>query len=150
MTDKRKENYKSKQIIKPILLDNLLVNVENPRYEPMNNQNDAISAMAEEQGSKLANLAEDIVNNGLNPSEIPIVTPLDNSDKYVVLEGNRRVAALKILRSSSILSKLQISTRLISRYKSLQDNSNTIIPSEIYCSILENEDAQHWLLYKSV
>mgnify|MGYP000944436713 CR=1 FL=1 len=54
--------------------------------------------MITEQENKLVNLAEDIINNGLNPSDIPIVTPSADDEKaYVVLEGNRRVTAIKLI-----------------------------------------------------
>ena len=45
-------------------------------------------------------LAKDIVNYGMNPTELSIVMPLnDDLRRYVVLEGNRRLTALKALEN---------------------------------------------------
>jgi hypothetical protein len=52
-----------------VLLTNLLLDVTNPRFETQQeNQRDAIRNMADEQGEKLLNLAEDIVKHKLDPS----------------------------------------------------------------------------------
>ena len=57
------------ETVRTIAVENLLVDVENPRYEPRANQREAIATIATEQGAKLANLAEDICDKGVNPSE---------------------------------------------------------------------------------
>jgi hypothetical protein len=83
----------AQDVNRPIDLQQLLVNLENPRYLTRASQRDAILKMAEHQGIKLVTLAEDIVYNGLNPTRRFLVSPVDG-DNYVVLEGNRRIAAL--------------------------------------------------------
>ena len=41
--------------------------------------------MIEDQGDKLYSLVDDIVTNGLSPVDLIIVTPNEDSNKYVVL-----------------------------------------------------------------
>src|SRR5712664_4025810 len=79
----------------------LLIDAENPRLaQPSTGQREAQKEMASRQGKKLLALAKDILENGLNPSDLPIVTPLnDDLGRYTVLEGNRRLVALKALEN---------------------------------------------------
>lgn len=99
---------------KTIKLTNLLVSVENPRFEMVTSQREAIYMMVVDQGEKLIRLAKDIIDSDLNPTDPIYVTP-SGSTRYTVLEGNRRVTILKILnspesldlRSSAFLNKLK-------------------------------------------
>ena len=92
--------------LKDIPLEQLFIDVTNPRHPPQPNQRDALHIIAHEQGPKLYNLAEDIVEKGLNPTELVMVTPADEHGLHTVLEGNRRVAALKLLNSPDLLKSM--------------------------------------------
>jgi len=93
-----------KSVNESIKLSLLLLNIENPRFDLGENQRDVVQKMIEDQGDKLYRLAEHIVKHGLNPSELAIVTPSEREDgRYEVLEGNRRVTALKILTTPSLI-----------------------------------------------
>ena len=133
------------QSIRLIALENLLIDLQNPRYDPRTSQREAITTIANEQGVKLANLAEDIVDKGLNPSELPMVTPSDDGNTFIVLEGNRRVTALKLLASSSLAASIGLPDTIAKRYKSLHDKYNSSIPKEIECAVLQREEANHWI-----
>lgn len=56
---------------KRLLIDisDLNINIENPRFEMVGNQREAIKTMIEDQGDKLSKLADDITNTGLNPGD---------------------------------------------------------------------------------
>ena len=96
----------------------LLIDEENPRIsQPNAGQQKALKALAQHLGAKLQVLAADIVGNGLDPSNVPIVMLFPgNQGRYVVLEGNRRLAAIRALEnpetivdavSPSILKKIR-------------------------------------------
>lgn len=80
---------------KQINVTELLLNPENPQFNPVKHQTEAISAMVEDQKEKLSTLAEHIIDNGLNPTDIILVRPFQK--QWLVLEGNRRVTALKLV-----------------------------------------------------
>ena len=84
---------------------NLVLDANNPRLsEPNKKQRDALRLIAKQQGRKLAILAKDIVDHGLNPADLSIVMALkDDRSRYIVLEGNRRLAALKSLENPDSL-----------------------------------------------
>jgi len=132
--------------IQQIAIENLLIDLQNPRYDPRTNQREAIMSIANDQGVKLANLAEDIVEKGLNPSELPIVTPEDGGNNaFIVLEGNRRITALKLLASPSLVTGIGIPENISKRYKALQDKTKGNIPKVIECAVLSREEASHWI-----
>lgn len=136
------------QRIQAIALENLLVDLFNPRHVPQSSQRETIATIALEQGVKLANLAEDIADKGLNPSELPLVVETENKGVYTVVEGNRRVAALKLATSPQLLASIGLPKNLAERFKSLQSNINASFPQQVNCAVLSREDANHWILLK--
>ena len=84
----------------------------------------------------------------MNPSELTIVTLASDSISWVVLEGNRRIAALKLLASPSLLASLSLPTRLTKRYKDLQARTQAALPAELNCAVLQPEDARYWIQLK--
>lgn len=90
-------------IIKKIKLTSLFVNTENYRFEPLSSQKEAIDKMIEDQEDKLYSLADDIVTNELSPVDLIMVTPSEDVNKYIVLEGNRRITSLKLLNNPTLI-----------------------------------------------
>ena len=86
---------------KQINVTELLLNPENPRFNPVKHQTETISAMVEDQKEKLSTLAEHIIDNGLNPTDIILVRPFQK--QWLVLEGNRRVTALKLVNEPDLV-----------------------------------------------
>lgn len=124
-------------------LSNLYLDLQNPRYEEQKSQNEALNTIAKEQGPKLLVLLKDIIDNGLNPSDIPIVMPdPSKGNGYIVLEGNRRIAALKLFKSPAIL------TNMTQRQKfgKLHDSHKNAIPKSIECLVVDTrEEANLWI-----
>jgi hypothetical protein len=127
----------------------LVVNVKNPRYEETQNQQTAILELIKEQKDKIINLAKDIANEReLNPSQLPIISPLGDGT-YEVLEGNRRVVALKLLHTPDII-KTDLPT-YHKKFKSLHTEFMKNPINEIECVVYENrEDANHWIKLKHI
>ena len=124
-------------------LSNLYLDLQNPRYEEQRSQNEALNTIAGEQKEKLLVLLRDIIANGLNPSDIPIVMPdKERVNGYVVLEGNRRIAALKLFKKPSILT----SASLKQKYSKLNEKHKGNIVKSIECLVVENrEEANLWI-----
>jgi len=77
---------------------------ENPRFEPVKSQREALFAILLNQKDKLFELAKDINENGINLGDLPYLI-IDKTDVsfYTVLEGNRRFATLKILENPELI-----------------------------------------------
>jgi hypothetical protein len=77
-------------------LDELLVNPENYRFDPVRNQQEAMLTMLRSQKDKILKLARNIAQRGLHPARRLVVKEVDGG-KYVIREGNRRFTALKLM-----------------------------------------------------
>src|SRR5688572_5959220 len=84
----------------------LFIDEENPRIaEPNEGQHKALQSLAHLLGPKLQALAAHIITHGINPSDLPIVMAfVDQSERYTVLEGNRRLAAIRALENPESVS----------------------------------------------
>ena len=133
--------------IKPIKVSRLLLDTDNYRINKQSSQKETIDAIIAEQGQKLIVLAEDIINlAGLSPFDLPCVVPSGNGDgRFIVVEGNRRLTALKLLREP----ELAVGTTLHTKFKNLHKKHPSSIPTEITCSIVSDiKTAHEWIKRK--
>lgn len=133
--------------ILPVAPADLLIDEENPRIaQPNAGQHKALRALAELLGTKLQVLAADIVDNGLDPSNLMIVTPLaGNIGRYVVLEGNRRLAAIRVLENPELVVEA-VQPRVLSQIRRLsKDYLNDPIEAVSCLVMKDREDAGHWI-----
>ena len=124
---------------KMIPISKLMVNPSNPRFEPVQDQGQAIQTMLSQAKKSIKALANDIAKSGLNPIKIIAVVP--NGQKYIVLEGNRRIIALKLLNNPGMTQDVSIQ----SFFKKLKANYQ--IPSSVYCTVFDNKaESKHWII----
>lgn|GEM_PF-5701582 len=64
-------------------LTSLRLDLQNPRLETQQGQNQAMAAIVKDQGRKLLRLASDIADHGTNPTELPIVAPQPDGTRLV-------------------------------------------------------------------
>jgi hypothetical protein len=132
--------------IAEIAVENLLLDLENPRHDVLQDQQSALNQMMIDQEKKLVNLARDIIKEGINPSELPIVMPweLDRS-KYIVLEGNRRVVVIKLLLNPELAQTRQ-KPSLEKQFKDFAQEFAKARIDKLKCIVVEQrEDADHWI-----
>lgn len=139
--DKQKHEYRQ------IRITDLLLNPSNPRFNPVQHQKETILSMIEDQQGKLIALAEHILENGLNPTDIILVCP--NQNQWLVLEGNRRVTALKLVNEPDLVptqfGKLK---RDFQKLNAILDNS---ILENIPCVVIEDRaTANEWIRLKHI
>lgn len=132
---------------KTIPVSQLLLDTQNPRLpEVQDNQHGAIRTMVQTQADKIIALAEHIVNNGLNPASLLIVSPSSNDEgMYEVLDGNRRVTALKVLATPTIADGILNSSNLQKlKRMSTEFEKNPI--TELLCVVTASRDeADIWI-----
>ncbi|WP_375587498.1 ParB N-terminal domain-containing protein [Flagellimonas aurea] len=133
---------------KLIDIADLHINIENPRFEMVGNQREAIKTMIEDQGEKLAKLADDITNEGLNPGDPIFVTKHEKqTNQYNVLEGNRRVTALKLLENPDLIPETNKS--LLNKFKKLSEQYSKSSIEKVPCVLFDEEkEAEHWIELK--
>ena len=126
-----------------ISIDLLLLSDGNPRLEPALGEDDAIDKMVRDQHNKLYELASDITKHGLNPLDTVGVFPSEiYSGYYEVGEGNRRICALKLLKTPARLQ--QISQSLCTKFTELSKEYNVIENIDV-CIFESESDLRHWM-----
>jgi hypothetical protein len=119
----------------------LVLDEENPRLEEGGETTrESINALIELDAAKQINLARDIAESGtLSPFELPGVIFEDGL--YIVVEGNRRVAALKMLKSPDLIDDQRVRRRVEAIIV-----ANGAGPDDVACSLFENrESARRWI-----
>jgi hypothetical protein len=132
---------------KSIPVSQLLVDTENPRLDKTQpSQLETIRTLVNSQKSKVLALAKDILEYRLNPADSMIVTPVEGDEsRYLVLEGNRRLCALKLLENpENILDLFAPSSRKPIKEMSSAFQANPI--TDVVCAVVEDrDDAYHWI-----
>ncbi|HFC30381.1 MAG TPA: hypothetical protein ENJ44_04980, partial [Oceanospirillales bacterium] len=134
---------------KDIPLTQLDLDLDNSRYSwNLESQREIIEWMTsgtKHIGEKIFALAKDITGYGLNPTEKVMVIPDKKNDKkYVVLEGNRRVTALKLLNNPDMAP-----LHWKAKYSQLVSSSDYQSPQKIPCVIINDEEvAFHFMEVK--
>src|SRR5690349_1463848 len=131
--------------IQPIEVEQLLVDPENPRLESVatgTTQEEVIKAMWKEMA--VSEVALSIAENGFFPEEPLFAIPAPKTfaakektltgdlskPRYIVVEGNRRLTAVKLLRDNELRARIR-ATDLPSITKSRRDALNTL-PVSVY------------------
>lgn len=117
---------------KDIEIERLVVNPNNDRHGPKGNEQEAINWLFSELGPKMIRLAEDIAFKG-EVFDPPLVKEIDG--KFVVFDGNRRVACVKAL-SGLCSSPPPYSSKL----SSIASSNEWKNPTTITCQVEVDED----------
>ncbi len=123
----------------------LLLDLENPRTEPQQTQRQAMEQIAGIQGPKLLKLAEDMLDFGMDPSSNLIVSERDEDGEYVVLDGNRRVTAIKLMSNLELLNSLDILRATKTAFQRLYARGGQSFPPMLRCAVMQPDDARHWI-----
>lgn len=125
-------------------IEKLLLDEANPRFGKPLSQDDMLARFATDP--KTQKLAAHIAANGVNPLDIPAVVASSKPGRYLMKEGNRRLAALKLLNNQH----LAIEDRLVSRYRTIAKSAKkSVVPRSLQCIVFARaEDAEEWMLIK--
>jgi hypothetical protein len=128
-------------------IEHLVLDTDNPRIRHSESQQQTLQRVVKDQGTKLVRLAESIVEHGLSPIDRLMVLEIsDRPKRYVALEGNRRVAALKLLVNPAAMSGLDIKEgvrRGIERLVKIFDKSK-VEPIDCF-EVSSREEGRHWI-----
>lgn len=130
---------------KTISINSILLDSENARHGEKQTQRDIYRWMTSGiVASKVYKLATDISAKGLSPFDNMGVMPSKEGDKepWIVVEGNRRVAALKFLNNPAICPDL----RLRKQYEQLKKRAQTKIPLRVEFAVFKDfSEAAYWI-----
>jgi hypothetical protein len=123
-----------------IAVESLLLDPLNPRHDPVEGQQEAIAAFLEDraESQQLLQLVKDIAEHGTSPIDLVLVVPEDGV--FTVVEGNRRVLAMKLLKNPSLArgSKIENPIKEVS--------SRSVALSDVRCVVAATrDDAKRWI-----
>jgi hypothetical protein len=120
----------------------LFLDLTNPRHEAVEAQDEAIESMIIEQGPKLRTLMEHIAEHGLSPVDRMMV--VRENKKNIVVEGNRRIAALKVLDNTDLAKGTSLERAAIKISK-----ERAVTVTKVDCAIADDRDeARPWILIR--
>ena len=112
----------------------------NPRHEAIDNEQEILAYLLARE--KIKSLARDISERGLSPLERTAVIPHDRvPNAFIIVEGNRRLAALKLLRDPK-----RAPTRVQEYFTKLKADASVQPPKELEVVVFPSRDAARgWL-----
>lgn len=129
-------------VAKNLKIDELTLDLKNPRIAEPKTQREALQQIIDDQGIKLVELAESIVNDGISPMERCLVMK-DSAHvgRFVALEGNRRLAVLKLLANPNSLTSLDMKSSHRRRFEQLAKQFREAPIESIACFELKDRAA---------
>ena len=85
-------------------IDELILDLDNPRVGSTSSQSEALASIVRLNSGHFQNLMASIRDYGLDPGDSLYVVREEDSLDFTVLEGNRRLSALKVLSNPDILA----------------------------------------------
>ena len=125
-------------------IEKLLLDEANPRFGKPLSQDDMLARFAGD--SRTQKLAAHIAANGVNPLDIPAIVAGPKPGRYVMKEGNRRLAAIKLLTNPHLGTE----DRIVSRYRALAKSAKkSAVPKKLLCMLFpQASDSEEWMLIK--
>lgn len=120
-----------------IPIQKLKLDPNNPRFDKSADQLEAASKLFQSEKTNMVNLAADIAEHGLNPTQLLTVLPED--DWFIVLEGNRRLACiLGLIEPNRVPPEYRAAFQRLS--------SKASVPKEVFCYIVQKRgEASGWI-----
>lgn len=129
-------------MFKMIKIEELMINAENFRHNPVIDEEQAIIELIKDSGDtsskSIYDIAQSINNEGYYPQEIISVYFSDKFKKYILLDGNRRVTAIKLSKNPSLIP--DSFKKIKSKFENLildKINDLSELPCFIYKNIIE-------------
>ncbi|MBW1250982.1 hypothetical protein I7860_30415 [Pseudomonas tolaasii] len=130
---------------KAISINSILLDSENARHGEKHSQREIYDWMTSGAVAlKVMKLATDVAAKGLSPLDNMGVMPSKETDKeaWIVVEGNRRLAALKFLNNPKLCPDL----KLRKQYEQLKKKAAAPIPLRVEFAIFNDfSDASYWI-----
>lgn len=134
---------------KTLRIDSVLLDLSNPRITKASSQREALEKIIEDQGVKLAVLAEHVVAHGLNPMDrILVIRSTESKAKFTVTEGNRRLAVLKILNNPTVLDGINVRPGLKKRLETAAAAYDGSIRSISCFELTTRDDGDMWIMQR--
>lgn len=127
--------------------DELLLDLENPRLGKVDSQASALEAIIDLDHKHFRTMMESIRDHGLDPGDSFYVLLSEEESDYIVVDGNRRLAALKVLNQPDLLQATSLAPSLIKRLCDVAKTFERQSIDTIECALFDDRSsANEWIL----
>lgn len=131
-------------------IEDLLLDNENPRLGSVSNQSEALRELVELSPRNFLGMLESIKTNGLDPGDLFYLvdeSPETEVEGYTVVDGNRRLAALKVLREPALLTGAGLPDSLTRRLSAAANgfDRTTVGDSRLCVLFTDRAEAADWI-----
>lgn len=129
-------------------VEDLLLDHENPRIGTVAAQAEALEAIVDLDVTHFKNMMRSIREHGLDPGDSFYVLQDEQEEgAYVVVDGNRRLAALKVLNDPIILQGTKLGSNMVKQIAKLAEGFKPEATKVLSCVLFdERADANEWIL----
>lgn len=125
-----------------INIKNLSLDLNNPRTVPQKGEIESIKLMISISRDRFFAVMDSILTEGYLPTEnLLVVHDPENKNKYIVREGNRRAAILKIICGIYDVADFETPPNLVSKIKSL-NKSWVKSNQDIQCAVYNDNESE--------
>lgn len=128
-------------------IEDLILDHDNPRIPHAEGQQDALQKVVKAPRIKLVKLAQSIAARGLNPMDRLLVLRVNQKpEKFIAVEGNRRISVLKLLAKPSIMTGLDMPGPMKKALEKTAKTFDKSLVEPISCFELDaRQDGDYWL-----
>jgi hypothetical protein len=129
-------------------VDDLLLDPDNPRIGSVDSQAEALEAIVRLDANHFRTMMRSITDHGLDPGDsLYIINEAEEGEGYTVVDGNRRLAALKVLHEPAVLQATGLGDTIIKRLAKVAEDFDAASADLISCVLFDNRaDADEWIL----
>ena len=129
-----------------LTVDDLLLDVDNPRLGSVKSQPEALEAIVNLSPTHFRNLMLSIKEDGLDPGDSFYVIKAEENGDYIVLEGNRRLSALLVLTRPDVLDSTNVSRNVRNKLIDAGSGFDADESKEIKCICYKDRaSAKKWI-----
>lgn len=129
-------------------IDELLLDQDNPRLGAVRNQAEALDKLIKLNPAHFRSLMISIKENGLDPGDRLYIIKGQDEDDYIVLEGNRRLAATRVLANPDVLESTEISSAIRDSLLRAASGFNRDSVEPVRCVVFEGRSEAHDWIYR--
>ncbi len=131
-----------------LTIDELLLDQDNPRLGAVGNQSEALDKLIKLNSGHFRSLMISIKENGLDPGDSLYVLQAEEEGDYIVIEGNRRLSAMKVMANPDVLEGTDVSAAIKQSLVRATSGFNRESVEPIRCVLFESRPEAHDWIYR--
>lgn len=130
-------------------IEDLLLDTDNPRLVAVDSQAEALKAIFDLNPRHFRTMMKSVVEKGTDPGDSFYVIETEEEGDYMVLDGNRRTAAMKVLNNPDLLEGLDLSASQQKSLRKVAVDFERAKVEPVRCVLFDSRDeANEWIMLR--